>query len=175
MPIAVKLFFLAVRQVSKPLAAVAKRGATESPLLRQVIVSIGQTINRARIQVTRMADGKTSLANISPLNEEKAVAVGAELVSEGVIYTIAGSTVFYEWRMTKREKEQNAAKAAAAEVRRREEQRLNEERQWAEFSHLNKRITLLQEELWLLRRQQEQRERESGTTARQKSLLMWWR
>jgi hypothetical protein len=153
MPIAMKLFFLGVRQLSKPIASVAKRGAQESPFFRQLMISVGRTLHRATIQITRLSEGKNELANIVPLNEQTAITRGSDVVSELVIYSVAGSTVFYEYRLQKREKLLKEQQEIEAEARRREEARDNERRQWDEFSRLNQRINLLQEQLW----QQQQR------------------
>ena len=99
------------------------------------------------MQVERASQGKNPLRSIHPLSEEVAVISGADLLSEVMIYSVAGATVTYEWRNNKRESAEKERKATEAEARRREESRLNEQRQWDEFSHLSQRITLLQEEV----------------------------
>lgn len=98
-------------------------------------------------QVERATQGQNPLRSIHPLSEEVAVINGAELLSEVMIYSVAGATVTYEWRNNKRDAAEKERKATEAEARRRADMKLNEQRQWEEFTHLNQRITLLQEEV----------------------------
>ena len=127
-----KLFFLAVRQLSKPVANAIKQTAISSNAFQAVLAAAGQRMHRIQIQVTRAAAGKVQLGNISPLSNDRAVASGAELLGEAVIYSIAGLTVTYEWNKSKRSEAEKERKEEAAEMRRREESRVNEQRQWDE-------------------------------------------
>ena len=151
MVLATKLFFLAVRQVSKPLAGVAKQAAANSENFRGVMAFIGRGLHRMDLQVSRVAEGKALLKSITTLPEERAVVRGADLVSELVIYSVAGATVYYEYNLAQQKDKAKTEKAAAAEA-------LNEQKQWEAFErnrdeiqHLQKRLTLMQEELQLLR------------------------
>ena len=147
MVLALKLFFLAVRQVSKPIAGLAKGAAEESPLFRQLMITAGQSLHRAKIQISRLAEDHTPLSKITPLSEERALAQGANIMSESIIYSVAGCTVAYEYRLQKRDKAKKEAAEDAAEKRRREEMRANEDRQWAQVRLLEQRITVQQEML----------------------------
>ena len=154
-----KLFFLAVRQVSKPIAAATKQAAQDSPAARSVLIAVGRTVNRVSIQVTRLTEGKQALTRVTQIPEEKALTQGADLLSESVIYMIGGATVSYDWMRSRREKEAKKNKEVQDELKRRTEAAANEQRQWDEFRHLQQRITLMQEELWQLRREQQQQQR----------------
>eukprot|EP00965_Chrysotila_dentata_P023052 763910-Pleurochrysis_carterae.AAC.1 len=71
-----KLFFLGVRQIAKP---IANRQAKDSATFKSGTVAVGRALHRlqqqdacllrVQIQVGRLADGKGSLAHITPLNE----------------------------------------------------------------------------------------------------------
>ena len=68
--------------------------------------------------------------------------------------------------------------AAAAEAQRREENRLNELKQWEahdrhrdQIRHLEKRITLLQEELWAMRQREAAREQQDAPPKRRQGWL----
>jgi hypothetical protein len=115
----VKLFFLGVRQLSKPLAARISAGAKGSPTFSTVLAAVGRQMHRATIQVTRASEGKASLRHVLELSEQKAVERGADILSEFVIYSVAGTTVCYEWNLTRKEKENKAEKEKAAELARR--------------------------------------------------------
>lgn len=132
MPIVVKLFFLAVRQASKPMANGLKRAAQSSDAFTAVLAATGRTLHRVTLQITRASEGKDQLATVAKLAEKAAIQRGADLLSEAFIYSVAGATVYYEWSMQQREKVQKAAKDAANEAQRREDMRKNEERQWDE-------------------------------------------
>ena len=173
MVVFVKLFFLAVRQVSKPLANQAKRTAKQSELFQSLCVGVGRMIHRGTIQLDRRADGKEQLAHIAPLNATAALDRGAEFFSELIIYSVAGATVVYEYNLNERQKKQKAEQDADKETRRRAEMRVNEEKQWEEFRELNRRITSLQEELLLLR--QEQRAALIDSPPPPSSRRSWWR
>ena len=168
MVLALKLFFLGVRQVSKPIAGLAKSAAAESPLFRQLMMSAGQSLHRAKIQVSRLTEDKAALAKISPLSEERAVAQGSNLLSESIIYSIATFTVVYEYRLQAKKAAAKEAAEEAAEVRRRDEMRANEERQWERFGHLEQRITLQQEMLWNMQRKLDSHVEQQQQTRR------WW-
>jgi optic atrophy 3 protein len=143
MPIVVKLFFLAVRQASKPMANGLKRAAQSSDVFTAVLAATGRTLHRVTLQITRASEGKDQLATVAKLAEKAAIQRGADLLSEAFIYSVAGATVYYEWSMQQREKVQKAAKDAANEAQRREDMRKNEERQWDEVrrrSSYNTRI-----------------------------------
>ena len=175
MPLVYKLFFLAVRQVSKPVAAAVKRIAESSELSSQVLTTTGQGIHRMQIQVSRAADGKLQLSRIAPLKADAAREVGANLLSELVIYSIATSTIVYEYRMGKIAEAKKATAKAEAEAKRREENRQNEDRQWEEFRHLQRRITMLQEELQEVRQRTEAHEQEQQQQRQQQQRTwQWW-
>mmetsp|Transcript_20498 Transcript_20498/g.52177 ORF Transcript_20498/g.52177 Transcript_20498/m.52177 type:complete len:176 (+) Transcript_20498:100-627(+) len=165
MVLGLKLFFLAVRQVSKPVAGVVKRAAANSENVKGVMAFCGRGMHRMNLQASRLVEGKPMLASISQLPEERAVNAGADLLSETIIYGVAGATVYYEYNLQQVDKKAKDAAAAEKEGQRREENRQNELQQWEaharhrdELRHLEQRITLLQEELQLMR--QEARERD---------------
>ena len=175
MVLALKLFFLGVRQISKPLAGLAKSAATESPLFQQAVISAGQSVHRLRIQVSRVAENKSTLAKITPLSEQRAIAQGSDLLSESIIYSIAGFTVVYEYRLQKRDKASKELAEAAAEAKRRQEMQANEERQWAQFRHLEQRISLLQDMVWTLETQcRTHEELQRQQQQEQQQRRRWW-
>jgi hypothetical protein len=168
-----KLFFLGVRQVAKPLAERAKNAAKQNQTFRNLVVNMGRTLHSATIQITRSSEGKDALHLIVPLNEKAAIERGSYFFSEALIYSISGSIVYYEYYITQRSVKAKEEVAAAAEASRRAEIKANEERQWAEFSELNRRITLMQEELWSLR-QREERRRDAELERAQRRSGWWW-
>ncbi len=175
MVLPLKLFFLAVRQISKPIAGRAKVVAQNSESFNKVIVGVGRWLHRMNIQLTRRSEGKEALTHITELNEKAAVERGANFFSEAVIYSIASATVMYEYSVQQVEQQNKARSEVAAEKRRRDEMRANEERQWEEFRNVNKRITLMQEELWAIRQREERRAEAEAEAAKPRPFLWWSR
>ena len=73
MLLVLKLFFLGVRQISKPIANRAKDAAHSSGLMKAVAVGLGRGMYRLQTQVTRLSEGKPPLLRVAQLEEEEAV------------------------------------------------------------------------------------------------------
>lgn len=173
MAILEKLFFLAVRQLSKPIAGAVKSAAVSSEGFSAVLASVGQRMHRLRIQVNRVAEGKLALGKVSPLSDARAVASGAELLSETVIYTTAAATIVYEMGKSKAKEQDKERLEEVNEMRRREESRVNEQRQWDQFRHLEQRITLMQEELQRLRRDEAEAAKAAKIASERRQGWLW--
>ena len=70
MVVFVKLFFLAVRQASKPMANGLKRAAQSSDVFTAVLAATGRTLHRVTLQITRASEGKDQLATVAKLAEK---------------------------------------------------------------------------------------------------------
>ena len=73
MVLLLKLFFLGVRQLSKPIASRAKDAAHSSRLLKAVAVGLGRGTYRLQTQVARLSEGKPPLLRVAQLEEEEAL------------------------------------------------------------------------------------------------------
>eukprot|EP00908_Phaeocystis_cordata_P004695 Transcript_15095.p2 GENE.Transcript_15095~~Transcript_15095.p2 ORF type:complete len:178 (+),score=65.67 Transcript_15095:188-721(+) len=177
MVLVLKLFFLAVRQASKPIANSFKEAAHRSDgVLKPLAVGLGRGVDRLQTQVGRLSEGKAPLLKVAPLEEEKALARGAETLSELIIYSVAGVTVGLEYSRQQKEKEQKKADEKAAELARIEANRQNEARQWAEFKALNERIAAMEQRLGALQEAQAQEwERELKARAESGRNKGWFR
>ena len=153
----VKLFFVAVKQLAKPVANRVKSYAVGNPRFSTLMGRLGNQLYRNNVQLERMADGKEQLAHVFKLNEKRAVEQGSEFLAEMVIYTFSATTLGIEYFISKRKED-----AKAAEAKRLEE--ANEELQWQEFAQLHKRVANLQSAVVELVAEREERERRS-----------WWR
>ena len=141
-----RLFFLAVRQVSKPVAAIVRGAALESDILKGFLSSMGQGVHRLRIWATRRAEGKTA-THVTPLAADRAVEGGADLLSEFVIYSVAAVTIAWQYDSDQRKKDKKEADEKAKEVQRIAEAQKNEKAQWDRINEFGRRITLMQEEV----------------------------
>ena len=152
-----KLFFLAVKQVAKPVASRVKNFAVRSPTFSALMGRLGNGLYRNSVQIERIADGKEAMTTVAKLNQKRAVEEGSEFLAEVVVYSVSAVVLGVEYMVSKRKDE-----AKAAEVKRLEE--ANEELQWQEFAQLHKRVANLQSAVVELVAEREERERRS-----------WWR
>ena len=89
----IKLGFLAIKQVAKPVAARIKASARTSDTFRKLILAVGQRLHRNTLQLDRIAEGKGAATHVAPLRETVAVERGSDFVAEMVIYTISATVL----------------------------------------------------------------------------------
>ena len=149
----IKLAFLAVKQVAKPVASRIKAHAREAPFFRGTMIALGRKLHFGSVQLERIADGKAALRHVSDLTEQVAVERGTDFLAEAVVYSVSASIVGYEFVMSERKAQAQAAKEAAKEAEVLRLKEANEELQWQELrqmhliqSDLRHRLMLLEEE-----------------------------
>jgi hypothetical protein len=112
-----KLFFLGVKQLSKPVASFIKNRAKNSPTFKEHVINASQLWHRVNVRASHAASNASSevrAVRIKPLDEATAVATFTDLLGEGVIYLIAAVALVAEYQMSA---EKDAKKAAALELR----------------------------------------------------------
>lgn len=83
LPIA-KLFYLAVRTAARPVAGAIRRHAKGHPRFRAACVGLARMFHRAETRLAPRQAGR-------PLDEARAVELGAEFIGEALVFGIAGS------------------------------------------------------------------------------------
>jgi hypothetical protein len=63
-----------------------KSGNIKKPLMRELIMGLGQRYNRWNVIITRSFSGMGSIDYIKPLSDEKALDSGAEFIGEVIAY-----------------------------------------------------------------------------------------
>ncbi|KAJ4703558.1 Optic atrophy 3 protein (OPA3) [Melia azedarach] len=91
-----KLGTLALKTLSKPVAAKLKQQAAIHPRFRQFIISMAQANHRITTRMQRRIYSHATDAEIRPLNEEKAVQDAVDLIGEIFIFTVGGAAVIFE-------------------------------------------------------------------------------
>lgn len=112
-----KLFFLGVKQLSKPVAGFIKNRAKNSPAFKDQVINAAQFWHRINVRASQAASGasaETRALRVKPLDEATAVATFTDILGEGVIYFIAAVALVVEYQMSA---EKDAKKAAALEQR----------------------------------------------------------
>ncbi|KAK1375389.1 optic atrophy 3 protein-like [Heracleum sosnowskyi] len=92
----VKLGTLALKTISKPIAARLKAQAGLHPRFRQSIINIAQANHRFTTTLQRRIYGHATDVEIRPLNEEKAVQNAVDLIGELFVFSVAGAAVIFE-------------------------------------------------------------------------------
>ncbi|KAI9203263.1 uncharacterized protein BJ171DRAFT_510141 [Polychytrium aggregatum] len=91
----IKLGSLLIRTLAKPIASSIKDAAKQHPRFKEFCMGVAQTLNTIDMKLKmRFFDYKVEA--IRPLNDAKAVEVGATFISEAVIFSVAGLTIVAE-------------------------------------------------------------------------------
>ena len=107
----VKLGYLLIRTIAKPVASIIKRQARDHPSFRKACIAVAQSYHRTEVRLKRgLVDKKRLIPlrrrsghpeaeaaavpmepEIKPLDEQKAVDVGSEFIGEGLVFLVAGT------------------------------------------------------------------------------------
>ncbi|XP_061363635.1 uncharacterized protein LOC133307193 [Gastrolobium bilobum] len=153
----IKLGTLALRTFCEPIANYLKKEAVYHPKIRQYIINFAQVLvlffNRClrfespviglherRVQRRIYDYAAADYVPIQPLDEDKAIGAGVDLLREFFVFTVVGSTVIFK-----------VSEARKEEERRRQEDELLEE----EIELRRQEIELLRQENELLRQENE--------------------
>ncbi|CDW54006.1 OPA3 domain containing protein [Trichuris trichiura] len=96
-----KLVALFVRQVSRPIANQLKNGAKHSHVFRRyVCLPIAQLYHRVDVTKKMIMMGFGKPAKVPSLTEESAVELGADILGEVIVYSIAATLFTLEYMRT---------------------------------------------------------------------------
>ena len=132
-----KLAGLLVKTIAKPLSKRIKHEFSRYQLTQKILINIGQTSHTITSRLTIWSAGY-KVRSITPLEPEKAMKQGAELVGEVFVFTVSGGIVIWEYNRS-REKEQ------AKQRKIREEARQQREALQAKLNSLDKRLTAVED------------------------------
>ncbi|CAB1113959.1 unnamed protein product [Ectocarpus sp. CCAP 1310/34] len=114
-----KLFSMTVKTLAKPMARKIRTEAQRHPRFRGVLNSMGQATNRISARISIRLAGHTT-TKIKPLEEDKAIADGGNMLAEGFIYGLGTSLMVFEYMSNAKDKE---AKEAISKLKKEEEKR----------------------------------------------------
>lgn len=98
----VKLGYLFLRTIAKPIAAGIKAHAREHPKFRAFFTGIAQSYHRLEVRLrNRIAlkngspssSTETPAQTVKPLDEQKAIDLGANFVGEAIVFLVAGAVL----------------------------------------------------------------------------------
>lgn len=90
--ITLKLTSLLIRTVSKPISNLIKTQTKQNEFFKQNFIRFGQFLNKIDL---RLRNNNSSI-KIRPLNDNKAIEIGSNFLSELFIFSIAASLILYE-------------------------------------------------------------------------------
>ncbi|XP_052766579.1 optic atrophy 3 protein homolog [Mya arenaria] len=96
----IKLVTLIAKQLSKPLTNAVKHRAKTSPAFRKICSAPANVYHRWDIQMrTKLLGFKSGplKKDIQPMNSERAVELGAELIGEFTVYSVAVLLLYAEY------------------------------------------------------------------------------
>ncbi|CAM0946939.1 unnamed protein product [Alopecurus aequalis] len=119
-----KLGTLVLKMMAKPVAVRLKTEASRHPQFRQLIINLAQANHRISTNIQRRIYGHSTLVEIRPLNEEKAVQAAADLIGELFVFSVAGAVVVFEVQRSARSenRKEEARKKEVEELIQKEDQ-----------------------------------------------------
>lgn len=146
----VKIGYLFIRTIAKPFSAVIKQQAKDHPKFKEVCVRCAQFYHRLDVRMRRRlaarAGEEVASGSIRPLDEQKAVDLGASFIGEAVIFGVAGILLVAD-----------SARSHRAEAARRRIIEDKFEQLFADVLGLTERLEEQQRQLQVLQRQASQR------------------
>ncbi|GER31762.1 optic atrophy 3 protein [Striga asiatica] len=91
-----KLGTLALKTLSKPVAAKLKKEAGKHPKFRSFIISVAQANHRITTTMQRRIYGHATNVKIRPLDEEKAVQAAGDLIGELFVFSVGVGALIFE-------------------------------------------------------------------------------
>eukprot|EP00658_Telonema_sp_P-2_P064692 TRINITY_DN5387_c0_g1_i2.p1 TRINITY_DN5387_c0_g1~~TRINITY_DN5387_c0_g1_i2.p1 ORF type:complete len:284 (-),score=102.51 TRINITY_DN5387_c0_g1_i2:237-1088(-) len=93
-----KIGALLLKQLTKPFAQRIKKSAADHPWFKERCIAFAQVSNRLQVNISRNLMGHADKdAKIVPLTESRAIENGANLLSELVVFSVAGGLIVYEY------------------------------------------------------------------------------
>ncbi|KAJ3105568.1 hypothetical protein HDU97_007910 [Phlyctochytrium planicorne] len=98
----IKIGTLLIRTLAKPIANSIKNQAKNHPRFKRFCINVAQTYHSIE-ETLKMRFFDYKITAIRPLNEAKAVELGASFISESLLFGVAGFTIVFEaWRSSRK-------------------------------------------------------------------------
>ncbi|CAD6947299.1 unnamed protein product [Tilletia controversa] len=115
-----KVATLAIRTLAKPIATQIKSQAADHPTFRAFCIGLAQVMHRVEMRArSNLLGANTEHQKIRPLSESKAIANGANAISEGFLFAVAAALIIGESFRSSRSnaKQRNRTEEAVEELR----------------------------------------------------------
>lgn len=99
----IKLGYLVIKQLSKPLANAIKQKAKTTPFLRdRILEPPAQMYHKFETTIKMRLLGLGKVSQVKPLSDEMAVALAADMLGEAVIFSMASFCLWLEYKRQQR-------------------------------------------------------------------------
>lgn len=103
----IKIGYLLIRTVAKPVANVLKTQTKNHPAFRAACARLAQSYHRTEIRLSRALNNNNNnnsqsgvLRTIRPLDEQKAIEVGANFLGEALVFLVAGGILLIDGQLS---------------------------------------------------------------------------
>ncbi len=106
---------LLFQTLAKPVAKRIKSEFSRRDITRRMLIGLGQASHHVTSRLTIWSAGY-KVRSITPLEEDKAISLGADLVSETFLLTVSGGVLVWEYQRSKasQQKQDQAERAKAS-------------------------------------------------------------
>ncbi|KAK9477846.1 OPA3-domain-containing protein [Lipomyces japonicus] len=94
--IALKIGSLLIRTLAKPIANSIKSRAKHHGPFRNTCIAVAQRLHATDVRLRSGLIGSKATAKVRPLNDTKAIEMGANFLSETFLFSVAASVVLFE-------------------------------------------------------------------------------
>ncbi|KAK7203522.1 optic atrophy 3 protein-domain-containing protein [Myxozyma melibiosi] len=94
--IALKIGTLLIRTIAKPIANGVKSRAKVSGPFRKTCIAVAQVLHSTDVRLRQSLMGKAGTQKVRPLNDAKAIEMGANFLSETLLFAVAAGVVIFE-------------------------------------------------------------------------------
>lgn len=123
-----KLGYMALRQISKPIATVVTRRARSSRIFRDYFcIPLAQLFHWTDVKIRMRILHLGKVTTVPKLDEKQAIETGAQMLSEMIIVCVTSSVIIVEYN---RQVEKEEAKAVKAEQEKQEMLKKVRELEW---------------------------------------------
>lgn len=95
-----KIAGLAVKTLAKPLAKRIKHEFSRFPVGQKILIGVGQGTHQITSRLTILSAGY-KVRSITPLESEKALASGADVLGEAVVFTVGVGVAVWDYSLSK--------------------------------------------------------------------------
>ncbi|KAK9454831.1 optic atrophy 3 protein-domain-containing protein [Dipodascopsis uninucleata] len=113
--IALKISSLLVRTLAKPIANTIKNRAKHHGPFRRVCIGIAQVLHQTDVTLRQGLGRNSDKVVVRPLNDTKAIDMGANFLSETFLFSVAAGAVIFESMRSSR-KEANRREGVADDI-----------------------------------------------------------
>lgn len=115
----IKIGYLLIRTVAKPVANVLKNQTKNHPAFRAACARLAQSYHRTEIRLSRALNNNNNNGTgvvklIRPLDEQKAIELGANFLGEALVFLVAGGILLVDGQLSA---QKEAARRQAIEDR----------------------------------------------------------